>query len=86
MLELGFLLISIIIIICVIYINTENNTENYTDYYLSSCPSGYKTFYNDGDVVCCNGEIVGNKCIGDLLLLALKILNSQHVKYINQRN
>ena len=66
MLELGFLLISIIIIICVIYINTENNTENYTDYYLSSCPSGYKTFYNDGDVVCCNGEIVGNKCIGDL--------------------
>ena len=50
MLELGFLLISIIIIICVIYINTENYTENYTDYYLSSCPSGYKTFYNDGDV------------------------------------
>lgn len=66
MLELGFLLISIIIIICVIYINTENNTENYTDYYLSSCPSGYKTFYNDGDVICCNGEIVGNKCISDL--------------------
>jgi len=67
MLELTVLLICITIIICVIYYNQHAETyEDYENYYLSSCPSGYNTFYNNGNIICCNGEIVGNKCIGDL--------------------
>jgi len=67
MLELYFLLISIIIIICAIYYKQHTETyEDYENYYLSSCPSGYNTFYNNGYVICCNGEIVANKCISNV--------------------
>lgn len=71
MIELIVLLISSIIIIFIIYKNNIDNFENYNNndnnYYLSSCPSGYKSFYNNnGDTVCCNGEVIANKCIGDL--------------------
>jgi hypothetical protein len=70
MLELAVLLISITIILLVIYHknNTNNNIsyEGFDNFYLSSCPSGYKSFYNnDGNIVCCDGEIVANKCLSD---------------------
>ena len=67
MLELTVLIISIIIIIAVIYYKQENVTEKFENYYLSACPSGYKSFYDkNGDTICCDGNIVANKCVGDL--------------------
>lgn len=70
MLELTVLLISIIIILIVIYRNDNTDkphkVEPFENYYLSSCPTGYKSFYNnDGNIVCCDGEVVANKCISD---------------------
>lgn len=69
MLELTVLLISIVVILLVIYYkqNTGKVPETFQNYYLSSCPAGYKSFYDrNGDIICCNGEVVGNKCIGNL--------------------
>ena len=70
MLELTVLLISILIVLLILYfkdnINTPKIQEGFTNFYLSACPSGYKSFYNtDGDIVCCDGEIVANRCIAD---------------------
>jgi hypothetical protein len=67
MLELTVLIISIIIIIAVIYYKQGSVTEKFENYYLSACPSGYKSFYDkNGDIICCDGNIVGNRCVGDL--------------------
>jgi hypothetical protein len=71
MLELTVLLISITVLLLFIYF--KNNTiiqneikEPFENFYLSACPSGYKSFYNNnGDTVCCDGEIIANKCISD---------------------
>jgi hypothetical protein len=69
MLELNVLLIVILIIVTIVYL--RNNSiqtieERFENYYLSSCPAGYKSFYNtDGDIICCDGEVVANKCIAD---------------------
>jgi hypothetical protein len=70
MIELTVLLISITIILVVLYIKDNMNKpvieETFQNYYLNACPSGYKSFYNNnGDTVCCDGEIVANKCISD---------------------
>jgi hypothetical protein len=79
MLEIYVLVFSILIILSIIYLLTPiyenmNMNENFTNqthesfenYYLSSCPSGYKSFYNThGDIICCDGDIVANKCIGN---------------------
>jgi hypothetical protein len=70
MLELTVLLISIAVILVVLYIKdnikSQNVEETFQNYYLSACPSGYKSFYdNNGDIICCNGEIIANKCISD---------------------
>ena len=71
MVELFFLLISITILLIIIYFRTthvpSNTVEQFDEqFYLQSCPSGYKTFYNsDGDIICCDGEIIANKCLGD---------------------
>ena len=71
MVELFFLLISITILLIIIYyrntIIPSNTVETFDEqYYLQSCPAGYNTFYNsDGDIVCCDGEIIANKCLGD---------------------
>ena len=70
MLELAVLLISIIIMLLVLYykdnINNATTYEGFDNFYLNSCPSGYKSFYNnDGNIVCCDGEIVANKCLSD---------------------
>lgn len=70
MLELIILIVSISIILAILYYNENknknNNVETFENYYLSSCPAGYKSFYNsNGDVMCCDGEIVANKCTGD---------------------
>jgi hypothetical protein len=74
MLELTVLLFSIAILLLIIYYNdTQSNMISLETFqnqnqnqYLSSCPSGYKTFYDStGDIVCCDGDIVANRCIGD---------------------
>jgi hypothetical protein len=70
MLELAVLLISIIIILLVLYYKDNTNNiiidEGFENFYLNSCPSGYKSFYNnDGNIVCCDGEIIANKCLSD---------------------
>jgi hypothetical protein len=70
MLELTVLLISIAVILLVLYlkdnINTPKTEENFQNFYLSACPSGYKSFYdNNGNTVCCDGEIIANKCLSD---------------------
>lgn len=67
MLELSVLIVSILLIlICIYYTSNQYSFENFENYYLNSCPSGYKTFYNNNsDVSCCDGDIVSNKCIGN---------------------
>jgi hypothetical protein len=70
MLELTVLIISITIILLILYFkdNIEFNyiQEDFENFYLSSCPSGYKSFYdNDGNTVCCDGGIVANRCLSD---------------------
>lgn len=69
MLELSFLIISIIIICIVLYYKKDIsllNVEPFDNSYLSACPSGYKTYYqSDGTAACCNGEVHGSKCLSD---------------------
>jgi hypothetical protein len=79
MIELIVLIISIIIILIIIYYNQnkhnsqhllynkpQSTSEGFSNYYLKGCPSGYTSFYNtDGDVICCDGDVIANKCLGD---------------------
>jgi len=74
MLELYILIISILIIIAALYyrntINEKgqlaNSVETFENYYLSSCPAGFKSFYNsDGNIICCDGDVIANKCLGE---------------------
>jgi hypothetical protein len=69
MIEVTILIIGIISILLILYFksNYKSHTlDTFTDYYLSACPPGYKTFYNtDGDINCCDGDIIGNKCTGE---------------------
>jgi len=71
MLELYVLVIIIVILLLVLYFGSINmketkTNEGFENYYLSACPSGYKTFYNsDGNIVCCDGDVIANKCLGD---------------------
>jgi len=69
MLELTVLLVSITALLLFVYF--KNRIENeikepYETFYLSACPSGYKSFYNNNsDTICCDGEIIVNKCLSD---------------------
>jgi len=71
MLELTVLLISITVLLLFVYF--KNNkivqnefTEPFENFYLNACPSGYKSLYNNnGDIICCDGEIIANKCLSD---------------------
>jgi hypothetical protein len=70
MLELYVLLFSIAIILLVLYYKDNRKSdqieESFENYYLSACPSGYKSFYdNNGDTICCDGEMIANKCLSD---------------------
>lgn len=70
MLELTVLLVITVILLLAIYFlnqsNEPNIAEGFESYYLTSCPPGYKSFYNnDGNIVCCNGDVIANKCLGD---------------------
>lgn len=76
MLELIVLIILIITLLGLIHfkkisIDGFTDTEepfvnSTTEYHLESCPSGYKSFYDtDGSVLCCDGDIVANKCVND---------------------
>ena len=71
MLELTVLLISITVLLLFVYFKNNGTIENeikepFENFYLSACPSGYKSYYsNNGDNVCCDGEIIANKCLSD---------------------
>lgn len=70
MLELTVLLISTVIVLLAIYFWNQSNepktVETFEGYYLKSCPPGYKSFYNnDGNMICCQGDVLANKCLGD---------------------
>ena len=70
MLELVVLLTLIAVLLVVIYYKDkkiiESITEQFEDNWLDSCPAGYKTYYlEDGNVACCDGDIVANHCLGD---------------------
>ena len=71
MIELTVLLISITSLLLFIYFKNNRTTQNeikesFETFYLSACPSGYKSFYNNnGDTTCCDGEIIANTCISD---------------------
>jgi hypothetical protein len=71
MLELTVLLISITVLLLFIYFKNNIITQNeikepFDNFYLSACPSGYKSLYsNNGDNLCCDGEIIANKCLSD---------------------
>jgi hypothetical protein len=71
MLELTVLLISITVLLLFIYFKNNRTIENeieeqFENFYLSACPSGYKSFYNNNsDTICCDGEIIANKCLSD---------------------
>ena len=71
MIELVVLLLGILLLCIFIYYYTapsNNVTEPFAPTqgeYLSACPAGYKTFYtSNGDINCCNGDIVANRCAG----------------------
>jgi hypothetical protein len=59
--------------ILLLFVYFKNNTiinseikEPFENFYLSACPSGYKSFYNNNsDTTCCDGEIIANTCISD---------------------
>jgi len=60
-------MISILIVLCVIYYTAvpENSIEPFQAPTLSACPNLYKIFYDsNGDTMCCDGEIIANKCMG----------------------
>lgn len=68
MLELTVLLSMVILSIIVLWYlqidNTYTPIEEFSNY-LEACPSGFTSFYNsNGDVVCCNGQTIANRCMG----------------------
>ena len=68
--ELYILILLIICASCLLYYYSHlyqpMHAEAFDQTYLSSCPTGYKTTYHtSGDVICCNGEVIANKCMGD---------------------
>ena len=70
MFELIVLLVCVVVILLVLYFKGKHIdltiNEAFENYYLASCPSGYKSFYNnEGNMICCDGEIMGNRCLGD---------------------
>jgi hypothetical protein len=66
MLELIVLIVSLIVILIVVKYKNKTYEGFENTYYLDACPNGFSTYYDtNGDIMCCNGEIVANKCIGD---------------------
>lgn len=71
MLELTVLLVSITALLLFVYFKNNKIAQNeikepFENFYLTACPSGYKSFYNhNGDTTCCDGEIIANTCISD---------------------
>lgn len=68
--ELIILFVLIIIVLLVLHYKQSDDTilsEAFVDnIYLTSCPADYKTYHDtNGDVLCCDGEIVANRCISD---------------------
>jgi len=73
MLELSVLFIIIIVLLLFIYFMSgydseqirKETKETFNDYHLTDCPMGFKLFYKtNGDMICCDGEIVANRCLG----------------------
>lgn len=71
MIELWFLIISVILLTVYLYFYGKKDVvltdhEGFEDTtFLQACPSGYKSYYkSDGNMLCCDGEIIANKCNG----------------------
>jgi hypothetical protein len=82
MLELVALIISIIIIFIIILYkdkyNKKQTNEGFTldNYYMSSCPTSFKSYYdNNGNIMCCNGDVIANRCISDIKCSLTSITN-----------
>lgn len=70
MLEFIVLLTLISVLLIIIYYKdkkiVESITESFEDEWLDSCPPGYKSYYlDDGNVACCDGDLIANRCLGD---------------------
>ena len=66
MTEIFILLASIVVILLILYYKKDGNEGFNMNYYLDSCPSGFKLTYNSaGDIVCCGGEMIGDMCLSD---------------------
>lgn len=72
MVELILLISIIISLVIFIYYKKKSRYEGFKtntndiNHNLESCPQGMKSFYNlNGDIVCCEGDILANKCISD---------------------
>ena len=70
MVELFFLIFGIIVLFAFVYYKnssyTADTTEGFDQYYLQSCPKGFNSLYDsDGNIICCDGDVVANKCISD---------------------
>jgi hypothetical protein len=68
MVELFFLIFGIIILFAFVYYKQSSHTAEGFDqqYYLQSCPKGFNSLYDaDGNIICCDGDVVANKCISD---------------------
>jgi hypothetical protein len=70
--ELNLLIIVFILVIIILLVNDYINkkpeivNEPFQNYYLTGCPSGYKSFYDKtGNIICCDGEVVAGRCIGN---------------------
>lgn len=68
MLELYVLICIIIALLAMIhYHSTEHFDNPSSSSYLTSCPSGYNSFYDtEGSTMCCSGEIVANMCSNNI--------------------
>jgi hypothetical protein len=76
--ELVILILLIVILLYMVYHNTDvidgfisgenenSKEEGFEDkIVLTSCPSEMKTFYlSDGRTACCNGTVIGSRCTG----------------------
>ena len=64
MIELIVLIIGTIVMMLIIYNNTT--TENFDDYVLNGCPITHKkSFRIDGNVICCDGSLTNDICMGN---------------------
>ena len=62
---LEFLVLCVCIALMLLYLWFQRTEPFEEQIHLVSCPTGYQSVHQaDGNTICCNGEIVSNRCIG----------------------